>query len=78
MGTFDNLINMLNNAATRPVFTYCRSWKFRRCTNSNKIIWLQVAVKKSTPLNFSLWPNNVEWVNAWYSTSEGLIEQLKS
>lgn len=78
MGTFDNLISMLNNAATGPIFTYCRSWKFRRCVSSNEVIWMQVAVKKSTPLNFSLWASNVEWDTKWYSASEGLIEQLKS
>lgn len=45
MGTFDNLISMLNNAKTKPMYTYCRSWKFRRCASSNEVIWLQVAVK---------------------------------
>ena len=78
MGTFDNLISMLNNAKTKPMYTYCRSWKFRRCASSNEVIWLQVAVKKSTPLNFPLWASKIVSDTKWYSASEGLIEQLKS
>lgn len=78
MLTYDNLISMLNNAKTKPIYTYCRSWKFRRCARSNEVIWLQVAVKKSTPLNFSLRASNTKWNTKWYSASEGLIEQLKS
>lgn len=80
MGTLtsDNLISMLNNVATSPIYTHCRSWKFRRCASSNEVIWMKVAVKKSTPLNFSLWASNTKWDTKWYSASEGLIEQLKS
>jgi hypothetical protein len=76
MGSFEDLITLLERLKGSTEYTTLRSWKPRRCANSGKSLWLKTAVRqRKTHASLLLSPS---YVDQWYTPAEALIEQLKS